>query len=98
MPHLMKPRLTSEDRDRNPIRESEKKDNDKVVKPKDVFEGYKDQKKTKKPKKKCVKVCPKGNKVCHCANKKKVPKGSHLMSDGSIMKDSDMKKKTKSKY
>lgn len=28
---------------------------------------------------------------------KKVPKGSHRMSDGSIMKDSDMKKTTKGK-
>ena len=72
MPHLMKPQLTREDRDRNPIRMSEKKDNDKVVKPQDVFEGYK---KPQKPKKK----------------KSKVPKGF-------IMKDKDMKKKTKSKY
>jgi len=84
MPHLMKPRLTREDHDSDPIRESQKKDNDKVVKPKDVFVGYKDQ---KKPKKKKV---------------KSVPKGSHRMPDGSIMKDSDMKKKdkkkTKSKY
>ena len=84
MPHVMKPQLTREDRDRNPIRMSEKKDNDKVVKPQEVFEGYK---KPQKPKKKCVKVCPKGNKVCHCSDKKKVkpvPK--------------DMKKKDKSKY
>lgn len=28
---------------------------------------------------------------------KKVPKGSHRMPDGSIMKDSDMKKKKKNK-
>tara|TARA_R110000765_G_scaffold24133_4_gene60625 strand:+ start:297 stop:533 length:237 start_codon:yes stop_codon:yes gene_type:complete len=77
MPHLMKPQLTREDRDRNPIRMSEKKDNDKVVKPQDVFEGYK---KPQKPKKKCVKVCPKGNKICHCSQKKK---------------DKDMKKKSK---
>tara|TARA_R110000851_G_scaffold320502_1_gene485417 strand:+ start:354 stop:515 length:162 start_codon:yes stop_codon:yes gene_type:complete len=27
-------------------------------------------------------------------DKKKVPKGSHKMPDGTIMKDSDMKKKT----
>ena len=71
MPHVMKPLLTREDRDRNPIRMSEKKDNDKVVKPQEVFEGYK---KPQKPKKKCVKVCPKGNKVCHCSQKKKVIK------------------------
>ena len=80
MPHLMKPLLTKAEHDRNAIRMSSKKDNDKVVKPKEVFEGYKDKKKTKKKK------------------LKPVPKGSHRMPDGSIMKDSEMKKKTKSKY
>ncbi len=66
----------------------------KGIQPKEVFDNYvkdsegKDKKK-KKPKKKTNSK----------ANKKKpkgrVPKGSHRMPDGSIMKDSDMKKKKK---
>ena len=93
MPHVMKPCLTKEDHNA-PIHilEMMKEDTNKIVKPQDVFVGF------KQPPKKSVKVCPKGNKVCHCSNKKKVPKGSHRMPDGSIMKDSDMKKKGKSKY
>jgi hypothetical protein len=56
----------------------------KKIKSKDVFEGY------KAPKSKS-----KGSK-----SKGKVPKGYHRMPDGSIMKDSDMKKgkSKKSKY
>ena len=56
----------------------------KGIQPKEVFDNYvKDDK--KKPKKKKTKKKPKG----------RVPKGSHRMADGSIMKDSDMKKKKK---
>lgn len=56
----------------------------KGIQPKEVFDNYvKDDK--KKPKKKKTKKKPKG----------RVPKGSHRMPDGSIMKDSDMKKKKK---
>ena len=57
----------------------------KGIQPKEVFDNYvKDDK--KKPKKKTKpKKKPKG----------RVPKGSHRMPDGSIMKDSDMKKKKK---
>tara|TARA_R110000803_G_scaffold118639_8_gene187029 strand:- start:3966 stop:4253 length:288 start_codon:yes stop_codon:yes gene_type:complete len=95
----MKPCETKSDYDKNPIRILELMgETDKRVKPQEVFVGFKAPQKSKK---KCVKVCPKGNKVCHCSKKNlvsKVPKGSHRMSDGSIMKDKDMKKKTKSKY
>ena len=60
----------------------------KGIQPKEVFENYvKDDK--KKPKKKTK---PKKNSK---AKKGRVPKGSHRMPDGSIMKDSDMKKKKK---
>ena len=61
----------------------------KGIQPKEVFDNYvKDDK--KKPKKKKTK--PKKNSK---AKKGRVPKGSHRMPDGSIMKDSDMKKKKK---
>ena len=54
----------------------------KKVKAKDVFDSYTPPKKSKDNKK--------NNKA-----KGRVPKGSHRMPDGSIMKDSDMKKKKK---
>tara|TARA_R110001632_G_scaffold104033_3_gene212845 strand:+ start:2265 stop:2534 length:270 start_codon:yes stop_codon:yes gene_type:complete len=59
----------------------------KGIQPKEVFDNYvKDDKKNSKAnKKKKSKKKPKG----------RVPKGSHRMADGSIMKDSDMKKKKK---
>ena len=63
----------------------------KKVKAKDVFDSYtppkksKDNKKNNKANKKSKKTKPKG----------RVPKGSHRMPDGSIMKNSDMKKKKK---
>ena len=52
---------------------------DKKVKPSDVFEGYIPPKAKKKKKSKMSSV----------------PKGSHRMPDGTIMKDSDMPKKKK---
>ena len=58
----------------------------KGIQPKEVFDNYVKDDKKKKPKKKTKpKKKPKG----------RVPKGSHRMPDGSIMKDSDMKKKKK---
>ena len=69
MPHIMKPCLTKDDHNKNPIGILKLMTEDKTVKPQDVFEGFKPP---SKPKKKCVKVCPKGNKVCHCSEKKKV--------------------------
>ena len=58
----------------------------KGIQPKEVFDNYvKDDKKNSKANKKKTKKKPKG----------RVPKGSHRMADGSIMKDSDMKKKKK---
>ncbi len=64
-----------------------KQTEEKKVNPNKVFQGY------TAPKKKC----PKGHKVCNCKKKSKgtVPKGSHRMPDGTIMKDSDMPKKKK---
>jgi len=75
---------------------TKKMEKDKEIRPADVFEGYKAPVKGKKK-------CPKGHKVCKCGKKKgqkvgaskPVPKGSHRMPDGSIMKDSDMPKKKK---
>ncbi len=56
----------------------------KGIQPKEVFDNYvKDDKKKKKTN-------------SNTGRKKgRVPKGSHRMPDGSIMKDSDMKKKKK---
>ena len=57
----------------------------KKVKAKDVFDSYTPPKKSK------------DNKKNNNTGRKKgrVPKGSHRMPDGSIMKNSDMKKKKK---
>lgn len=55
----------------------------KGIQPKEVFDNYVKDSEGKDKKKKKTK--PKG----------RVPKGSHRMADGSIMKDSDMKKKKK---
>lgn len=58
----------------------------KKVKAKDVFDSYTPPKKSKDKKKTNSNT---GRK------KGRVPKGSHRMPDGSIMKNSDMKKKKK---
>ena len=68
----------------------------KGIQPKEVFENYvKDDKKKNSKANKKKKTNSKANKKNSKAKKGRVPKGSHRMPDGSIMKDSDMKKKKK---
>ena len=73
MPHVMKACFTKEDHNA-PIQilEMMKEDKNKRVKPQDVFVGFKQPPKQSKKKSVTPKVCPKGNKVCHCSKKKKV--------------------------
>ena len=48
MPHIMKPCLTKDDHNKNPIGILKLMTQDKTVKPQDVFEGFKPPSKLKK--------------------------------------------------
>ena len=66
----------------------------KGIQPKEVFDNYVKDSEGKDKKKKNSNTGRK-NKPKKTKPKGRVPKGSHRMADGSIMKDSDMKKKKK---